>query len=91
MSKDRKIVNLGTHRATKAGDNSKWTPEECAEQFLADIRSGEIKPDRLFLMYWEPTDDGGFYPCSYTQNLCFSEELAMLEIEKKQLFQRWME
>lgn len=97
MKEGKSHANLGSRRAEKSRNNADWSPKECAEQFLADIKSGDIKPDRLYLMYWEESDNAdledadekGFWPGSYTCNLSYQEELAMLEIEKASLMDRW--
>ena len=88
------ITNLNTERAHKENDNKKWSPEDMLEHVLQRIRDGEINPDRMMVLYWEPLDepgdDPGFNVNSYVSGAYRTEILSMLEMERQLLFEGWI-
>lgn len=51
---DNKKVSL---MAERGGDSRMWTAEQMLVELLDGVRSGEIKPEKMLVMFWEPRGD----------------------------------
>lgn len=81
------VANFRAALAEKNEDNTLWTPQDCAEEFLADIASGEIAPTRVLIIFEEDLPGGNKDISSYRANLDRSYEAYMLTMATY-LFQR---
>lgn len=52
------IVSLGTARMDRERDCRAWKPVEAVRQLLADIESGVIDPDMIYIAMRAPAGDG---------------------------------
>lgn len=80
------IQSLGAARALKSGDNRLWSPLDCLEDCVLDIRSGKTPCDKLLILRLD-TKDGKFNVGYNAAGLKGSEILALLECAKMQILQ----
>ena len=83
------IVSLNEARAQKASDNKLWTPLDCAEAFVRDIKSGKARPQRALILYEEPEPDGGFTINAYAANMQRDTEIALLHMRLHAATHKW--
>jgi len=83
-------VSLNEARANRLSDNCLWTPEDCVTAFLRDIKSGEIKPTKVVLIYEEDLPaEGGQRISAYLSNVKRDQEIALLEMRKHFAMHKW--
>jgi len=72
--------------------HEKWTPQEAASMFLADIISGKIDPLSVSILYHHKTDTDQptIVPGHYTSVMSYAEHIAMLETAKVLTIRRWL-
>lgn len=70
-----KITSLGAVRAEKARDNRLWTPLECLQEAINDLQSGEIKANKLVIVFVQ-ADDESHTISHYSANIKASEILS---------------
>lgn len=79
-------ISLAEARAVKNNDSRLWSPTDCLRKVLHDIEIGEIKPQRVMVIYEELADEakpeGLKHQGRYLANVQTSERIAMLEWEK---------
>lgn len=80
------VANFRAALAEKNEDNTLWTPQDCVEAFLDDIKSGEIAPKRVLVIYEQETDNG-VKISSYRANLDRCQEAYLISAATYQ-FQR---
>lgn len=81
------VTSLGAARAIASGDNRLWTPIECLEDAIRDIKSGTMKADGVVVMFVDRgTDHTMFNVGHYSANIKASEIISAAEILKVKLF-----
>lgn len=55
-----KIVSLGAERAGRARDARLWKPIEAVRELLADMESGAINPEMIYIAMRYSDGDGGY-------------------------------
>jgi hypothetical protein len=83
---DDNIRSLGAIRAEKTGDNRLWTPVECLEEAIRDIKAGKLKVDSLCIIFLDTEQGESFNLKHYSANARASVMLSMLECSKINLF-----
>ena len=86
---DDKVVGLNERRAIRDGDNAKWTVMDCASAFMRDVTSGEIRPDRVIILYEESMANGGKSIAVYSANVQRDTEIAMLHMRLHSATHKW--
>ena len=70
-----KIASLGAKRAQEARDNRLWTPVECLEDAIRDLKSGQTKANKVVVLFVDMSE-GEFTVSHYSANIKASEILA---------------
>lgn len=83
------VQSLNERRALKAADNALWSPLECVEAFARDIRSGEVKPVRVIVIYEEELPCGGGIISTYMANVKRDTEIALLHMRLHSATHKW--
>lgn len=81
------VVNLNEVRAVTKGDSSLWSPRDCLEAVLRDIKNGEIKPDSLMVLYSEKGGLPKFYRCHMT----YEKNITMLRLAEQTVIQEMLD
>jgi hypothetical protein len=74
---DDKVTSLAAARAVKSEDNRLWSPLDCLEEAIRDLKAGKIKADKLIVTFVD-TDEQSFTVHHYSANIKASEILAAL-------------
>lgn len=80
-----KVVKL----ATKGSSSTTWNPEQCVEEFLDQIKSGNIKPTKIMIAFFEDSDDGRLIPSRWFANMNTIETVALIELIKELTMKDW--
>lgn len=85
--------------ANAAHDNTLWTPEQCAEEFLRDLRSGEAARSattgeqgairQLIISYYIEGADGRIRPAHYIAGMTNAEYVALLTLALHKGIEDW--
>lgn len=86
MSDDDNIRSLGAIRAEKSGDNRLWTPVECLQEAIRDLKAGTIKADSLCIIFLDTENGESFNVKHYSANARASALLGMMECAKLGVF-----
>jgi hypothetical protein len=84
---DDNVMSLGAARATAAGDNRLWSPVECLEEAVRDVKSGRITADKVVVIFLNTgtEDDPDFNVDYYVAKTKASQILAALECVKSKI------
>lgn len=67
-----------------------WTPVTMLEEFLASVKSGEVKTDKgMMIFYLEPGDEGRLVPHYWSTGLSQTEIIAFSEVVKSMAIHAW--
>ena len=80
---------LNKARAEKAGDSKLWTPQDCVEDLLKELKSGRIKPSQIVIHYLEDYDDGYREHGWSISGVTRQEHIALLELAKWRMLELW--
>lgn len=53
-----------------------WSPLECLEEFLRDVRDGKVQPQNVMIFYVEADDNGRLRPHYWCQNVSNADQIA---------------
>lgn len=85
------------HFADASRDSKHWTPEQCLEAALADLRSGELATVRgevgritqLAVHFYVKGSDGRLRPCHYIAGMDNAEYVALLALSQQKAIDDW--
>lgn len=87
------IKSLNKVKAMKSQDSFDWSVEDCLEQMLEDIRSGEINPECVAIHYYDVSKSRervfGRFHCFYAAKMTYENHIALLEIAKARVIEGW--
>lgn len=66
-----------------------WTPLGVLEEFVADVRSGKLHPQKVMIFYVEPDADGRLRPHYWCQQVSIAEQMAYGELIKALALEDW--
>jgi hypothetical protein len=80
------VILMGKH----AEDSRLWSPEQCLDELLTDIRSGKHKPKKLIVLFWEDLHgDGRLTRGERYVNFTYTESVAFLTLAQQDAIESW--
>lgn len=86
---EESVVSLNERRAMAHQDSGLWSPLECLEALVRDIKAGKVSPEALVVHWYEPQPGGGSDLMQTNANMTYEAELALLTLATHNCIENW--